>query len=115
MCDREGRVAEGSSSNLFWISEGRLCTPSLAVGLLAGITRGRVLELARAGGTEVCEGRFGPDDLRAAQEAFLTSSIRGILPIARVDSARLQGTCPGPVTTRLMASYGKFLEREARA
>lgn len=114
MCDREGCIAEGSSSNVFWIAGGRLHTPSLAVGLLAGITRKRVLELARAGGTPILEGRFTPDSLRAADEAFLTSSIRGVLPIARVDATRLHSSCPGPRTSGLMAAYADFLEQEAR-
>jgi branched-chain amino acid aminotransferase len=114
MCDREGCIAEGSSSNVFWIAGEKLHTPSLAVGLLAGITRERVLELARAAGISVEEGRFAPDALRGAEEAFLTSSIRGLLPIARVDAMPLQAPCPGPVTTRLMAAYADFLAQEAR-
>ncbi len=115
MCDQEGCVAEGSSSNVFWISEGSLHTPSLAVGLLAGITRGRVLELARAAKIPVLEGRFAPDQLRGASEAFITSSIRGILPVGRVDAQPLQVSCPGPVTRALIASYGGFLEQEGKA
>jgi branched-subunit amino acid aminotransferase/4-amino-4-deoxychorismate lyase len=114
MCDREGCIAEGSSSNVFWSAKGTLFTPSLAVGLLAGITRERVLELARSAGISVEEGRFAPDTLRDAEEGFLTSSIRGLLPIARVDAVRLQEHCPGPVTTRLMAAYDGFLADEAR-
>lgn len=115
MCDQEGCIAEGSSSNVFWIHEGQLHTPSLAVGLLAGITRGRVLELARAAGTPVVEGRFGPDELRGASEAFITSSIRGILPIARVDSKGLSDSVPGPHTLGLIAAYADFLEQESGA
>lgn len=115
MCDQEGCVAEGASSNIFWMSGDTLHTPNLAVGLLAGITRQRVLELAASAGTPVVEGRFGPDDLRGASEAFITSSIRGILPIARVDGKALAASCPGPMTKALMASYGQFLQAESQA
>lgn len=115
MCDNEGFVAEGSSSNIFWLKDGRLHTPNLSVGLLAGITRQRVLELAHAAGIEVAEGRFGPDQLRAASEAFITSSIRGILPIAKVDGKTIAATCPGPITSALMAAYANFLQEESLA
>ncbi len=114
MCDQGGRIAEGSSSNVFWVSEGALLTPSLAVGLLAGITRGRVLELAREAGISVQEGSFEPDELRQASEAFITSSIRGILPIARVDGETITTAIPGPVTGALIAVYEAFLDQEGR-
>ncbi|MBL4632873.1 MAG: aminotransferase class IV [Kofleriaceae bacterium] len=98
MCDRDGWVAEGSSSNLFIWQAGRLRTPSLSVGLLAGITRRRVLELATSRGLEVEEGRMRPQEIRDADEAFLTSSIRGILPISYVDGEVIAPpeSCRGP-------------------
>jgi branched-chain amino acid aminotransferase len=113
MCDREGFLAEGSSSNLFWGEGNKLFTPSLAVGLLAGITRRRVLELASSRGMEIHEGSFPPNALQDAAEAFLTSSIRGILPIQRVNGARL-ASCPGPLTRALIDDYEAFLQSEAK-
>lgn len=115
MCDQGGRIAEGSSSNVFWVSGGELHTPSLAVGLLAGITRGRVLELARAADLPVREGSFEPDALRGASEAFITSSIRGILPISRVDGKTITSVVPGAITGALISSYAAFLDQESRA
>ncbi len=114
MCDREGCIAEGSSSNIFWVSDGALHTPSLAVGLLAGITRQRVLELAAADSLPVVEGRFAPEQLKGASEAFITSSIRGILPVAKVDGKALAKDCPGPVTSTLMSAYKRFLLEESK-
>ncbi len=113
MCDREGWLAEGASSNVFFLSEGRLCTPNVSVGLLAGITRERVLALATAMGLEIEEGRFGPEWLQGASEAFLTSSIRGVLPIASVDGETMPSGAPGPVCTQLMRAYEGFLEEVA--
>jgi branched-chain amino acid aminotransferase len=114
MCDQGGSIAEGSSSNVFWVSDGVLHTPSLAVGLLAGITRGRVLELAKDAGIAAREGSFAADELRGASEAFITSSIRGILPISRVDGQSICQAIPGPLTGALIAGYAEFLDQQSR-
>ena len=113
MCDRDGWLAEGSSSNVFFVEQGTLKTPNLSVGLLAGITRQRVLELAEGLGLIVEEGRFAPEQLRGASEAFLTSSIRGVLPIAVVDGAALCSPAPGPVCSQIMKGYEAFLQDTA--
>ncbi len=110
MCDREGFLAEGASSNVFFVENDTLHTPALSVGLLAGITRQRVLEIAAALGLSVDEGRFGPERLRDAPEAFLTSSIRGVLPIGAVDGAACSAGAPGPATQAIMNAYAAFLE-----
>ncbi len=115
MCDREGWLAEGASSNLFFVSEGRLHTPSVSVGLLAGITRERILALAADLGLVTEQGRFGPDRLRDATEAFLTSSIRGVLPIASVDGHPMPSGAPGPVCSQLTRAYEGFLKEVARS
>jgi len=115
MCDREGFLAEGSSSNLFFRFQGQWQTPSLEVGLLAGITRRRVLLLAESLGIPVCEGHFPPENLLEASEAFLTSSVRGILPISSVSGTVLKGGAPGPTCKKLMDAYADFLSLEAEA
>jgi branched-chain amino acid aminotransferase len=113
MCDAAGRVAEGSSSNLFVVRGDAITTPPVSVGLLAGITRGRVMELARGASIAVGEGTLVPDQVRTADEVFLTSSIRGVLPVAQVDGQRV-GAAPGPITQRVMALYAGFLAQVAR-
>lgn len=112
MCDQAGWLAEGSSSNVFLVKQGVLRTPSPAVGLLSGITRQRVLELATGEGMEVEEALIAPAALREADEAFLTSSIRGIIPVTRVDSEPVGDGMPGPVTGQLMSQYAAFLASE---
>ena len=113
MCDAAGRVAEGASSNVFAVRGGRLLTPALEIGLLAGITRQRVIELARADGVDVDEGTLIPDDIRGADEVFITSSIRGVLPIGEVDGAAVAKSVPGEITSRLMQRYATYLSRMA--
>lgn len=109
MLGPDGRVAEGSTSNVFAVRGGRLTTPALMTGILAGITRQRVIELARAAGLEAGEGDLFPDDLRAADEVFITSSIRGVMPVTRVDDAVISAGAPAPITRRLMDAYDRFL------
>ncbi len=109
MCNAEGHVVEGSTSNVFVVKGGVVRTPVLEDGLLDGITRGRVIELCAAAGFPVEETHLLPGDLGGADEAFLTSSIRGVLPITRVDGAPVGSGRPGPVTRELMRRYGGLL------
>ncbi len=115
MCDREGWIAEGSSSNIFLVEGELISTPNLSVGLLAGITRQRVIELAAGLGLRVEETRLLPERLRDADEAFLTSSIRGVLPIALVDGKALRGGAPGKTSAAIMEQYQAFLSRVGQA
>jgi branched-chain amino acid aminotransferase len=113
MCNVEGRLVEGSTSNLFLVKGGELLTPSLDDGLLHGITRRRVLELAAAEGIPTREAHLVPADLKGAAEGFLTSSVRGVLPISTVDGNPLGEGRPGEITRRLLALYDRFLARVA--
>lgn len=108
MLNPEGRLVEGSTSNVFVAHGGRLATPAFDDGLLDGITRRRVLELAAAAGIPAGEAHLGDANLRTAEEAFLSSSLRGVLPIARVDGVKLPAA-PGPITAELMRRYDDFL------
>jgi len=115
MLNPDGRIVEGSTSNIFIVRRGRIDTPAFEDGLLDGITRRRVLELA-AGEPPIPAGEshLFPDDLRGADEAFLTSSVRGVLPVTRVDGAPIGAGVPGPITGELMQRYARFLEQVAQ-
>jgi len=102
LCGENGTIAEGASSNVFLVKGGEVRTPGLDVGILDGITRAKVLAECRAHGIPVSETRFTPDDLRGADEAFITSATRWVLPVTRVDDAVLGEGRPGPVTRKLM-------------
>ncbi len=114
LLNTEGQIAEGGSSNVFVVREGRLRTPSPAAGILLGITREVVLDLARREGVIVEETNLEPDDLRRADEAFLTSTLKGVLPIRRCDGWPIHDGRPGPITRRLMALFEAAVQAEAK-
>ncbi len=105
MLNPRGQVAEGTMTNIFIVKDGVVLTPPLEVGILPGITRGFVLELAKASGVEAREESFGPETLRAAHEAFLTGTTRAIQPIAAIDDIQLPHGGGGPFTRRLMNAF----------
>lgn len=107
MLNWEGYVAEGATSNVFIVQNGTLRTPSLDVGILAGVTRGLVLDLAGRAGISVQESAFGPEDLAGADECLITSSIIEILPVTAVDGKPVGTGAPGPVTAALREAYRK--------
>ena len=116
MCNADGAVAEGATSNLFMVVAGSVHTPSLATGLLAGITRGVVIRLLRERlGLPTCERTVLPGELRGADELFLTSSVRGIMPVTTLDGAVVGSGTAGPITRRVMLVYEDFLNEVAGA
>jgi branched-chain amino acid aminotransferase len=110
--DTEGHCSEASASNLFIATGTDLATPQLSCGVLPGITREAVLELARADGIAVAERAIGLHEVRAAKEAFLTSSLRGIAPLVRVGGKPIGRAAPGELTRRLTVAYQALVDRE---
>jgi 4-amino-4-deoxychorismate lyase len=94
--DPDGIVLEGPVTNVWWRRGETLFTPSTDLGVLAGVTRGVLLELAPGEGYEVEQGAFPLADLAAAEEAFTSSSVRELLPIVALDGAPLGDGRPGP-------------------
>ncbi|MGH9332817.1 MAG: aminotransferase class IV, partial [Vicinamibacteria bacterium] len=105
MLNPRGEVAEGSMSNVFIVSKGVVRTPPISAGILEGITRELVIEVAREGGYPVEERAFAPKELFEADEVFITASARQIVPIVRVDETLIGNGNPGPVTRQLIARY----------
>jgi branched-chain amino acid aminotransferase len=104
-----GRVLEGPTWTFFWVSEGRLFTPPLEDRILASITRAYVIE--------ECDASERPctlDDVAAADEAFIASTVREALPIAAVDEIRLPAA-PGPVTLAAGEALARRIQRELAA
>ena len=101
----EGLVAAGTVSNLFCVLNGVLLTPPLSMGVLAGITRGRVLELAAAHGVEIGEMAFDLPTLAGAAEFFYTNSVREIVPVVALNAHAIGGGQVGPVTELLRQAY----------
>jgi len=113
LLDRDGFVTEGASSNVFAVRAGRLETPLLAIGILEGVTRGIVLALARDAGVEGREARLRPGDLASADELFITSTAREILPVTRLDGREVGSGGVGALTTRLHALFRARADRAA--
>jgi len=114
MLNERGFVAEGSTSNIFLVAAGKLITPSEESGILPGITREVVLELAHTLGIEAVEGEIPLADLFQAEEAFLTNSLIEVMLLSEVDGKPIGSGRPGPVTRRLMAAYRELVERETQ-
>jgi branched-chain amino acid aminotransferase len=98
LTNTRGELCEGTGSNVFLGLDGELVTPPLSSGCLAGITRELLLEWSAAAGTPVVERSLSLDDLRSADEVFITSSTRDVQPVGRVDDRTL--AAPGPLTTQ---------------
>jgi branched-chain amino acid aminotransferase len=100
-----GELAECSQSNLFLVKDGGVRTPALDAGLLAGITREFVEEVAVETGIPTADAVLRDDDLFGADEAFLTSTSKEIVPIVGVDERMIGSVRPGPITLRLLDAY----------
>lgn len=104
LLDAEGHVLEGATSNFFVVIEGELLTAPEAM-ILVGITRAHVLALASRAWIVVRYGSIGRSELEGASEAFLTSTLREIVPVTRVDEIVIGDGAPGPITRRLHAAF----------
>jgi 4-amino-4-deoxychorismate lyase len=99
-----GELLEAPTASLWWRSGHTLHTPSLDLGILAGITRAVLSDLAPGLGLKVVEGVYTAEDLAAADEAFLSSSTREVMPVVEVDGAPVAGGRPGPAAADLQAA-----------
>jgi branched-chain amino acid aminotransferase len=112
LLDTEGHCSEASASNLFVWTGRVLMTPPVSCGALPGITRSTVMEIASARGVEVQEQPFDLNQLRAGQEAFLTSSLRGIAPLVTIDGHAVGAGTPGELTRSIAAAYASIVDDE---
>jgi branched-chain amino acid aminotransferase len=103
--DREGHVLEGSTSNLFLYDEKKLVTPPHSAGILLGITRRHVLEVAAEAGLTLEERVVNVDELFGAEEVMITSSIREVVPVVTVDGRPVGSGTPGPVARDLLRRF----------
>jgi branched-chain amino acid aminotransferase len=108
LLDGEGFLTEGTTFNVCYVRRGIVATPPLDVGILDGITRKVMLTLARDAGIEAREVRFPKERLYEADEVFITSSIREVFPVSRVDDVEFKS--PGPVTRKLAEMYRKHVD-----
>ena len=107
----EGHLTECTISNLFFVTDGHLHTPSLECGLLDGITRSIVLQLAKEQDIMVTEGQFTPAQLYQSDESFVTNTSMEIMPVTSVDRKPIGDGQPGPLTRRLRKLFSVARER----
>jgi branched-chain amino acid aminotransferase group I len=108
--NEQGYLAEGSSTNIFLVSHGELITPCFESGVLPGITRDAVLEIARASNIKATERWVQLNELIEAQEAFLTNSILELIPLVSVEGRPIGPGKPGKLTGDLLFAYRKLVD-----
>ena len=114
MCNYRGELSECSQSNFFMVRGGVLLTPPSEAGLLEGITRGFLFDIAREAGVEAREETLYPADLETADEVFITSTTRELSPVVRIDDRIVGNGAPGPVTLDLLARYRRYAWESTR-
>ncbi len=105
MRNYRGELAECTTANLFIVTDGAVITPPMTAGLLGGLTREFVFEIGRDAGITVREAVLRDEDLLGADEAFLTSTTREIVPIVKVDHHTIGSGRPGATTSALLAAF----------
>ncbi|MBE9503035.1 MAG: aminotransferase class IV [Proteobacteria bacterium] len=112
--NNDGKVAEGITSNIFAVKNGVVMTPPLSAGILSGITRGIAIKVARMSGIAIEEKDMTIEDMLRAEELFITSSVREIVPVISFEGKTYT---VGPLTKRMQAEYKSYvkhvLEKEA--
>jgi branched-subunit amino acid aminotransferase/4-amino-4-deoxychorismate lyase len=113
----EGDLSEGTTANIFLVRQAadgvhELATPSLDCAILPGTTRSWLLAWAARVGLRPLEGRLSPDDLAMADEAFLSSSVAGVLPVTRFEGRAIGAGRPGPWTRRARADREAMIRHE---
>lgn len=112
MLNHEGYVAECTGDNIFLVKNSGIVTPSLEAGMLRGITRDAVIELARAEGYTVGEELFRQEEVLVADECFLTGTAAEIVPVTAVDGQPIGDGRAGPVTLDLRDGFRQLIAKE---
>ena len=110
--NEKGFLTEASGSNLFIVKDGILITPRFETGILPGVTRVAVFEVAKQSGIKVKEKNVKLDELLQADEAFITNSLIEIVPVTEVSGKKIGKGKPGAVTKRLLKTYKELVAKE---
>lgn len=112
MLNHKGEVAECTGDNIFVVRRGELHTPSLDSGILEGITRDAVIELARSAGITVIERTMDRHDIYIADECFLTGTAAELIPVVECDGRPIGDGSPGPITKDLLERFHRLVREE---
>ncbi|MDP6044075.1 MAG: branched-chain-amino-acid transaminase [Phycisphaerae bacterium] len=108
MLNVRGNVAECTGDNIFIVKDGQVITPDTDSGILVGVTRGLVISLARELGLTVTERSVTPDDLRSADECFLTGTAAEVISVTKIDDTTIGDGKVGEITKKLLAAFKAF-------
>ncbi len=111
MMNHKGEVAECTGDNIFIVKHGKLITPPIDAGILEGITRNAVLELAREAGIETVEAPLTRHDIYTADECFLTGSAAEVIAAVKLDDRVIGNGKPGPMTNQLNEAFRKLVRK----
>ncbi len=112
MLNHKGEVAECTGDNIFVVRKGELHTPPIDAGILEGITRDAVIELARGAGYTVVERSMDRHDIYTAEECFLTGTAAEVIPVVECDGRAIGSGKPGPVTQDLLKRFHALVREE---
>lgn len=112
MLNHKGEVAECTGDNIFIVKQGELLTPPKDAGILEGITRNAVIELAKVAGIPVQETSLTRHDIFVADECFLTGSAAEVIPVVKIDSRVIGNGQVGPITKQLLAAFKALVHRK---
>jgi branched-chain amino acid aminotransferase len=111
MFNHQGHLTECTTSNIWFIQDDVVCTPHLSNGLLSGITRAKILDILKLENIAFKEGHFNRNDLKNAQEVFLSSSTKEIVPITKIDQKPVGNGLVGSKTKELMQLYSNHVKK----
>lgn len=115
MLNKEGYVCEGTGDNIFIVKKGKLLTPPAYLGILPGITRDAVMEMAESLGYQTEEAVFTLHDVYTADECFLTGTAAEVVPVTEADSRSIGNGKPGEVTTQLISRFRQLTQTQGTA
>ena len=105
-----GQLTESTTSNLFFVKDERVLTPEKDCGILSGITREKIIQLAHENGIALDEGKWPGEELFKADEIFLSGTVKKIMPVSILDNHQVGSGRPGPITQKIMRLYLSLLE-----
>lgn len=108
----DGEIAELTTSSFFCVKDGTVLTPPIALGILPGITRQVLLEILKRRRIPFAEKAVRPEEVASMSEAFLSSSVRGLVPIRRIENRKVGDGKPGPVFAELRRLYAEACSKE---